>query len=61
MEEMLELQSSRIKVTDLLFQVRSMITAAGCADRFDPERWLMSWLDTPNGALGGVEPRRLLE
>jgi hypothetical protein len=48
------------EVADLLSLVRSMIDAGGCADRIDAERWLMTWLDTPNSAFSGVEPRRLL-
>lgn len=60
MEEMLKPQDNHAEVAKLLSQVQSTIAAAGCADRIDAERWLMSWLDTPNGALGGVEPRHLL-
>jgi hypothetical protein len=41
--------------------VRSIITAGGCTNKIDAKRWLMTWLDTPNSALGGVEPRRLLK
>jgi hypothetical protein len=48
-------------VAELLSWVRSMTAAGGCAARIDAERWLMTWLDTPNSAFGGVEPRRLLE
>jgi hypothetical protein len=61
MAEMWKPQDNHIEVTELLSRVRSMITAAGCSDRMDAERWLMSWPDTPNDALGGVEPRLLLE
>lgn len=61
MEGMLKSRNENADVADLLSQVRLMITAGGCADRIDAERWLMTWLDTPNGALGGIEPRRLLE
>jgi hypothetical protein len=60
MEAMQEPRDDQDKVAELLSQVRSMITAGGCADRIDAERWLMIWLDTPNSAFGGVEPRRLL-
>lgn len=45
---------------DLSSLVPSIITAGGCIDRIDAERWLMTWYDMPNSALGGVEPRRLL-
>ena len=48
-------------VAELLSWVRSMIAAGGCADRIDAERWLTTWLDTPNSAIGGVKPRRFLE
>ena len=61
MEAMQKPRNDQDEVAELLSQVRSMITAGGCADRMDAERWLMTWLDTPNSALGGVEPRRLLE
>lgn len=61
MEAMQKPRDDQNEVADLLFLVRSMITAGGCADRMDAERWLMTWLDTPNSAFGGVEPRRLLE
>lgn len=54
-------RSDQDEVAELLILVRSMITAGGCADRVDAERWLMTWLDTPNSALGEVKPRRLLE
>jgi Protein of unknown function (DUF2384) len=45
----------------LLSQVQSVIAAAGCADKMDAERWLMTWLDTPNVALGGIAPRCLIK
>lgn len=61
MEEMLKPQDNQVEVIELLSQVRSMITAAGCAHRLDAERWLISWLDTPNGALGGVAPPHFLK
>ena len=61
MEAMQKPRDDQDEVPDLLSLVRSMITAGGCADRMDAERWLMTWLDTPNSAFGGVEPRRLLE
>ena len=61
MEAMQKPRDDQDEVADLLSLVRSMITAGGCADRMDAERWLMTWLDTPNSAFGGVEPRRLLE
>lgn len=61
MEAMQKPRDDEDKVAELLSQVRSMITAGGCADRIDAERWLIAWLDTPNSALGGVEPRCLLK
>ena len=61
MEGILKLQDDHAELAELLSQVRSMIMAAGCANKIDAERWLMTWLDTPNGAFGGVKPRRLLE
>jgi hypothetical protein len=61
MEAMQKRTDDQDEVAELLSWVRSMITAGGCADRIDAERWLMIWLDTPNSAFGGVEPRRLLE
>lgn len=61
MEAMQEPSDDQDEVAELLFRVRSMITAGGCADRTDAERWLMTRLDTRNSALGGVDPRRLLE
>lgn len=61
MEAMQETKVDQHKLADLLSLVRSIITAGGCTNRIDAERWLMTWLDTPNSALGGVEPRRLLE
>ena len=61
MEAMQKPRDEQDKVAELLSRVRSMIMAGGCADRIDAERWLMTWLDTPNSAFGGVEPRRLLK
>lgn len=61
MEAMQEPRDEQDKVAELLSLVRSMLTASGCANRIDAERWLMAWLNTPNSAFGGVEPRRLLE
>lgn len=61
MEAMKEPKVDQDKLADLLFLVRSIISAGGCTDKIDAERWLMTWLDTPNSALGGVKPRRLLE
>lgn len=61
MEAIQKSRDDQDEVAQLLSRVRSMITAGGCADRIDAERWLMTWLDTPNSALGGVKPRRLLE
>lgn len=61
MEAMREPKVDQDELADLLSLVRSIITAGGCANRIDAERWLMTWLDTPNSALGGVEPRRVLE
>ena len=61
MEAMQKPRNDQNEVAELLSQVRSMITAGGCADRMDAERWLMTWLDTPNSAFRGVKPRRLLE
>lgn len=49
------------EVAALLSQVRTMLSASGCANKIDAEKWLTAWLDTPNNALGGVKPRRLLE
>lgn len=49
------------EVTALLSQVRAMLSASGCANKIDAEKWLTAWLDTPNDRLGGVKPRRLLE
>lgn len=48
-------------MTELLSHVRSVISAAGFTDKIDAEGWLRAWLDTPNGALGGIEPRRLIK
>jgi hypothetical protein len=61
MEAMQKRRDDQDTVAELLSRVRSMITAGGCANRIDAERWLSTWLDTPNSAFGGVEPRRLLE
>jgi hypothetical protein len=61
MEAMQRPREDHDEVAELLSLVQSMITAGGCANRIDAERWLMTWLDTPNSAFGGVEPRRLLE
>jgi hypothetical protein len=61
MEAMQEPRDDQDKVAELLSRVRSMITAGGCANRIDAARWLMTWLDTPNSAFGGVKPRRLLD
>ena len=49
------------QVAALLSQVRAMLSASGCANKIDAEKWLTAWLDMPNDALGGVKPRRLLE
>lgn len=49
------------EIAALLSQVRAMLSASGCANKIDAEKWLTVWLDTPNDALGGVKPRRLLE
>jgi hypothetical protein len=61
MEAMQEPRDDHDEMAELLSRVQATITAGGCADRIDAERWLMTWLDTPNSAFGGVEPRRLLE
>jgi hypothetical protein len=61
MEAMQKPRDEQDEVAELLSRVRSMITAGGCAGRIDAERWLMTWLDTPNSAFGGMKPRRLLE
>jgi hypothetical protein len=61
MESMQKRTDDQDEVAELLSWVRSMITAGGCADRMDAERWLSTWLDTPNSALDGIEPRRLLK
>lgn len=61
MEAMKEPKVDQDKLADLLSLVSSIITAGGCTDRIDAKRWLMTWLDTPDSALGGVGPRRLLE
>ena len=61
MEAMQKRTDDQDEVAELLSWVRSMITAGGCTNKIDAERWLMTWLDTPNSAFGGVEPRRLLE
>lgn len=45
----------------LLSQVRSALSIAGCVDKIDAERWLRTWLDTPNGAFGNARPRSLLK
>jgi hypothetical protein len=45
----------------LLSQVRSELLAAGCAGKIDAERWLRSWLETPNVAFDNVRPRSLLK
>lgn len=49
------------EVAALLSQVRAMLSASGCANKIDAERWLTAWLDMPNDALGGVKPQCLLE
>ncbi|MBL4955147.1 DUF2384 domain-containing protein [Neobacillus sp. YIM B02564] len=49
------------EVAVLLSQVRAMLSASGYANKIDAEKWLTAWLDTPNDALGGVKPWRLLE
>jgi hypothetical protein len=61
MEAMQKPRDDHDEVAELLSRARSMITAGGCADRIDAERWLTTWLDTPNSAFSGVEPQRLLE
>lgn len=61
MEAMQEPTVDQHKLADLLSLVPSIITAGGCTKWIDAERRLMTWLITPNSALGGVEPRRLLE
>lgn len=45
----------------LLSQVRSELSRVGCADKIDAERWLRTWLDTPNAAFDNVRPRSLLK
>lgn len=45
----------------LLSQVRSTLSSAACADKIDAERWLRTWLDTPNVAFDNVQPRSLLK
>lgn len=49
------------EVAVLLSKVRATLSASGCANKIDAEIWLTAWLDTPNDALGGVMPRRLLK
>ena len=48
-------------MAELLAYVRSVISAAGCTGKIDAEGWLREWLDTPNDALGGTEPRHLMK
>lgn len=50
-----------VAVAQLLSQVRSLLSAAGCADRINAERWLMTWLDTPNDGFGGARPSSLIK
>jgi hypothetical protein len=45
----------------LLSRVRSELSSAGCADKIDAEKWLRTWLDTPNVAFGNERPRSLLK
>ena len=47
----LTMTSDSAEIAMLLFQVRSAISASGCADRIDAERWSTAWLDTPDVAL----------
>ncbi|WP_194713364.1 hypothetical protein [Noviherbaspirillum soli] len=61
MEAMHKRRDDQDEVAELLILVQSMITAGGCAGRIEAERWLMTWLDTPNSGFSGVTPRRLLE
>ena len=42
MEAMQKPKDDQDKVAELLSGVRSMITAGGCANRIDAERWLMT-------------------
>jgi hypothetical protein len=44
----------------LLSQVESELSRVGCADKIDAERWLRTWLDTPNAAFDNVRPHSLL-
>jgi hypothetical protein len=43
----------------LLSQVESELSRVGCSDKIDAERWLRTWLDTPNAAFDNVRPRSL--
>jgi hypothetical protein len=57
----LTMTSDSAEFAMLLFQVRSVISASGCADRIDDERWSTAWLDTPNVALRRVRPQCLIK
>lgn len=40
----------------LIDQVEAMVAESGALEGFDSAKWLASWLQTPNPALGGRLP-----
>lgn len=57
MKQPSSVQEYSMHFQQLLFQVRTKVLEAGCADRLDADAWLANWLITPNPALGGALPR----
>lgn len=50
-----------LSVVDIIDQVQEMVERAGTPDGFDAGRWVGSWLDTSNPALGGRRPAEYLD
>lgn len=50
-----------LSVVDIIDQVQEMVERAGTPEGFDAGRWVGTWLDTSNPALGGRRPAEYLD
>lgn len=50
-----------LAVVDMIEQVRQMVERSGDPTGFDAGKWLATWIDTPNPALGGLPPSDYLD
>ena len=50
-----------LAIIDLISQVESMVERSGRPEGFDAARWISTWLETENSALGGDKPADYLD